>query len=378
MQLSPRLVDKKRLIRPKGVFKILVILGVLLALSFLGVYFHKPILFFVGERLSTIEVRTVQKVVTQEEAVISVVEKASPAVVSIVESRVVLNPFSGLSAQEQGIGTGFIVEGGGVILTNRHVVSDKTAEYTVVTSDGNEYEVEEIHRDFAYDLAILKISASGLPAVTLGDSEGIQVGQTVVAIGNALGRFSNTVTAGVVSGIGRGIEASAGFGSQAEYLEDVIQTDAALNPGNSGGPLFNLSAEVVGINVAIASAGENIGFSIPINIAKPVLEDFLKHGRIIRPFLGVSYYVITEDLARLHDLPQGAFVQTVFGESGAARAGVKVGDIITAIDGKAISEQTTLSKIIVSHKVGDKVTLSINRRGKEITLKATLGEAPTD
>lgn len=343
-----------------------------------GFYFREPIVSFIVERLATIEIRTVQKVVTQEEAVITVVEKTSPPVVSVVQKRIIIDPFSGPISQKQGIGTGFIIKENGVILTNRHVVSDREAQYSVVTKDGKEYGVEEIHRDFAYDLAIIKITASGLSTLTLGDSDGVQVGQTVVAIGNALGRFSNTVTTGVVSGIGRGIEASAGFGGQAEYLEDVIQTDAALNPGNSGGPLLNLSAEVIGINVAIAVGGENIGFSIPINIAKPVVSDFEKYGRIIRPFLGVSYYVITEDIAKLQDLPQGAYIQEVVKGSGAAKAGVRVGDVITAIGGQKIIERTTLAKIIASHKVGDKVTLSINRRGKEIAFKATLGEAPTD
>lgn len=358
--------------------KVILIGLVLLVFVGAGFYFRVPIVSFITERLATIEIRTVQKVITQEEAVISVVEKASPAVVSVVQKRIILDPFSGPVSQKQGIGTGFIIKENGVILTNRHVVSDKDAQYSVVTRDGKEYEAEEVHRDFAYDLAIIKISASGLSTLTLGDSDEIQVGQTVVAIGNALGRFSNTVTAGVISGIGRGIEASAGFGGQAEYLEDVIQTDAALNPGNSGGPLFNLSTEVIGINVAIAAEGENIGFAIPINIAKPVVSDFEKYGRIIRPFLGISYYVITEDLAKLRDLPQGAFVQSVVKGSGAAKAGVKVGDVITAIDGQKITERTTLAKVIISHKVGDKVTLSINRRGKERALKATLGEAPTD
>lgn len=342
------------------------------------VVYREPIISFVTDRLATLEIRTIQKVVTQEEATISVVEEASPAVVSIVQKRVIFDPFSGPIAQQQGIGTGFIIGETGVILTNRHVVSERDVQYSVVTKDGKEYGVEEIHRDLAYDLAIIKVSASGLSALALGDSDKIQVGQTVVAIGNALGRFSNTVTTGVVSGVGRGIEASSGFGTQAEYLEDVIQTDAALNPGNSGGPLLDLSAEVIGINVAIATEGENIGFAIPINIAKSVVSDFEKYGRIIRPFLGVSYYVITEDLAKLRDLPQGAFIQSVVKGSGAAKAGVKVGDIITAIDGQKITERTTLAKIVISHKVGDTITLSINRREKELTLKAILGEAPTD
>jgi len=369
MQL-PRITRKQ--------FAIFIAFVAFVIFATLVVVYREPIVSFIADRLGTIEIKTVQKVVTQEEVVIAVVKKASPAVVSIVEKQTVLNPFSGPITQQQGIGTGFVIRGDGVILTNRHVVSDTDAKYTVVTKDGKEYEVKEIHRDFAYDLAIIKVAASDLPMLTLGDSDTIQVGQTVVAIGNALGKFTNTVTTGVISGIGRGIEASSGFGTASEYLEDVIQTDAALNPGNSGGPLLNLSSEVVGINVAIAVEGENIGFSIPINTAKPVVADFEKYGRIIRPFLGISYFVITEDLARLRDLPQGAYVQSVVEGSGADKAGGRGRGVVTVIDGGKITKQTTLAKIIISHKVGDTVTLSINRNGKELTLKATLGEAPSD
>ena len=264
-----------------------------------------------------------------------------------------------------------------MILTNRHVVSDKNVKYKVMIKDGNEYDVSEVHRDLVYDLAILKVPASGLKTLSLGDSDNLKVGQTAVAIGNALGRYSNTVTTGVISGIGRGIEAASSSG-KVEYMDDIIQTDAALNPGNSGGPLINLSCEVVGINVAIAGSADNIGFSIPVNVAKPLIEGVVKHGRIIRPFLGVSYDVITDDLAKLYDVPQGAYVQAVISGTGAAEAGVKVGDIITAVDGKEIKKQTDLAKIVISYEVGDAVTLTIDRQGQEITLQVTLGESPAD
>lgn len=350
---------------------------ILIALSGTGVYFRAPIISFVKTHLPSIEVPTILRVKTQEEAVIDVVDKASPAVVSIIQTATVFDPYSGPISQKQGIGTGFVVKENGVILTNRHVVSDKSVKYKVMLKDGSEYDVSEVHRDFAYDLAIIKVPASGLKTLTLGDSDNLKVGQTTVAIGNALGRYTNTVTTGVVSGIGRGIEASSGTGD-VEYMDDVIQTDAALNPGNSGGPLLDLSAKVIGINVAIAGSADNIGFSIPINVAKPLLAGYEKHGRIVRPFLGVSYYVITDDEARLYDLPQGAYVQEVISGSGAAEAGVKEGDIITAVDGKKIEAQTALAKIIITYEVGDTVTLTISRQGKEITLKAKLTEAPAD
>lgn len=354
---------------------LIVFVLVLLALTYL---YRLPLFSFIKDRLATLEIRTIQRVVTEEEAVMAVVRQSSPAVVSVVQSKVVLDLFSGPLSQKQGIGTGFIIRENGVILTNRHVVSDLNAEYSVVMADGTEYQVEEIHRDTAYDLAIIKIAASGLPTLILGDSDQIKVGQSVVAIGNALGRLSNTVTKGVVSGIGRGVTAGSGYGGGIEKFDDVIQTDAAINPGNSGGPLLNLSSEVVGINVAVASGAENIGFSIPINLVKSAVEQFERTGKIVRPFLGVFYYLITEDAAKVQNLPQGVFVQEVFAGSGAARAGVKAGDVITALDDHLISEKNSLAKIILKYKVGDKVSLTVVRGGKTITLPAILGEAPTN
>ena len=342
-------------------------------------YFYRvPIGEFLKERLTFLEIRTVQRIVKEEDAVIEVVDDTSPAVVSVVQKKMVLDFFSGPLSQKQGIGTGFIIRENGVILTNRHVVSDQDAEYSVVTADGTEYEVKEIHRDTAYDLAILKVSASGLPTLSLGDSDQIKVGQSVVAIGNALGRLSNTVTKGIVSGIGRGITAGGSLGGDTEELDDVIQTDAAINPGNSGGPLLNLSSEVVGINVAVASEAENIGFAIPINLVKSAVDQFEQTGKIVRPFLGVSYYLITEDAAKVQDLPRGAFVQEVVAGSAAQKAGVKAGDVITAIGGGSITEKNSLAKIVLKYEVGDKVSLTVVRNGKTIALSATLGESQSD
>lgn len=323
------------------------------------------------------EIVTNQKVVSEESAVIEVVEKSSPAVVSIVSRQVVFNPFTGPASEESGIGTGFIIESNGKIITNRHVVSASNARYRVVLKDGTDYEVSEIQRDPFLDLAILKINAQDLPTVSLGDSDKLKVGQTVVAIGNALGRFTNTVTVGVVSGIGRGITASSGLG-RSEVLDDVIQTDAALNPGNSGGPLLNLSGQVIGINVATTEGADNIGFSIPVNALKSVLEGYQARGRIVRPFLGVEYVIVTEDLSVLRKLPQGAFIQRVVEGTPADKAGLKAGDIITRIDGKDISEENTLAKVIRSHQVDDVLKLTVDRNGEAVELSATLGEAPND
>ena len=337
----------------------------------------------IQDSLTQIQTETItrQKVVSEESAVIGVVEQASPAVVSIAAKQVVFSPFGGASSEDNSIGTGFIVESDGLILTNKHVVSAENARYRVILKDGTDYPVTAIHRDPFIDLAILEIDLpeadkGKLPTAELGDSSQLKVGQTAVAIGNALGKFSNTVTVGVISGIGRGIRASSGYG-RSEVLDDVIQTDAALNPGNSGGPLLNLSGEVVGINVATTSGAENIGFSIPINAVKPVLEDFKIKGRIIRPFLGIEYVIITEDLSVLRELPQGAFIQKVVSGTPAEEAGLEAGDIITKIDDQNINEQRTLAQVIRGHKVGDKLQLTVDRNGQQLELTATLGEAPT-
>ena len=321
-------------------------------------------------------IKKTQTVVEEESAVIDVVEKASPSVVSVLEKSVVFDFFRGPVSQEASIGTGFVIEKD-MILTNRHVVSDTNASYTVVDNDGNRYPVLQISRDPLNDLAVLKIENGEFPVLTMGDSDVIKVGQTVIAIGNALGRFANTVTKGVVSGIGRGITASSGLG-QYQQLEDVIQTDAALNPGNSGGPLLNLSGQVVGVNVAMGQGTENIGFAIPVNRAKELYDNF-KDGKLTsRPYLGVYHITITQDIAKEQNLPEGAFVRDVVLGSSADEAGVKPNDIITAIDKTKITQENTLGKVILQHKAGDKVKLTIWRNEKELILTVILKEAPLE
>ncbi|PIS21498.1 hypothetical protein COY33_00425 [candidate division WWE3 bacterium CG_4_10_14_0_2_um_filter_42_7] len=306
------------------------------------------------------------------------VAKASPSVVSIVAKRTSFDPFRGPMVQESGIGTGFVIDKKGTILTNKHVVSDTGTKFTVLSKDGKTYNVLQINLDPSNDLAILKTDATDLDPIELGDSDGIKLGQTVVAIGNALGRFTNTVTKGVVSGIGRGITASASPFSAGEALENVIQTDAALNPGNSGGPLIDLDGRVIGVNVAIASGTENIGFSIPINTIKPVLEEFEKSGKISRPFIGIEYILISKDVALMNSVPEGAYVKSVVTGSAAEEAGLLSGDIITEIDGEKVNDGNPLAKIIQKHKVGDRIQLSVDRNGNAKTLSATLKESATE
>ena len=324
-----------------------------------------------------------QKLVEEESVVIDVVEKVSPSVVSIaVENRQLFNPFGFEKPQEKqsGIATGFVVKEYGLILTNKHVVSADGEKYIAIikNNDGTEkkFDVKEIHRDPFNDLALIKVDASNLKPVELGDSDRLKVGQKVIAIGNALGRFENTVTTGVVSGLGRGVSPIDPSTGIAERLDDLIQTDAAINPGNSGGPLVSSAGQVIGINSAVASA-ENIGFAIKINIAKQLIDDFTKSGgKIIRPLLGIRYTHISRDTAILNDVPEGELVREVVKGSAAFDAGVKVGDIITHFDNQKLTEENTLSKLIRSKKVQDEVKIRVFRDGQTLDFNVKLGEAP--
>jgi serine protease Do len=332
------------------------------------------------------------KVVTEESVVIDVVDKVSPSVVTIgiTKTRRVgdifqidpFDPFAPFRAPtggkqqkiEQDIGSGFIVGADGLIVTNKHVVSDPDATYKVITKDDKSYEVTKIYRDPVNDLALLKISASGLPVVDMGDSSKIKVGQLAIAIGTALGEFRNTVTTGVISGMGRGITAGSPFVGDAERLDNVIQTDAAINPGNSGGPLLNSSGQVVGVNTAVSSDGQNIGFALPINVIKDAITNFNQTGQFDRPYLGVRYKLVTRDVAILNDVPEGAYIIEVVPDSPAENAGIKEEDIVTKIDGVRLSgDNAELSGHISKKKVGDTISVTVYRGSKEETVSVRLG-----
>jgi len=334
-----------------------------------------------------------QRVLTEESVVIEVAEKVSPSVVTvgITKTQRVLDLFEwdpfmdpfGFFRQpksreekiKQDIGSGFIVSSDGLVVTNKHVVADTQAKYRVITKDDKEYEVKKIYRDPVNDLAILKIDASGLKPVELGDSDKLKVGQFVIAIGTALGQFRHTVTTGVISGLGRGITAGSPFEGYVERLDNVIQTDAAINPGNSGGPLLNSAGQVIGVNVAVAAEGQNIGFALPINLVKESLNNFEKTGKFERPFLGVRYRTISQDLALLNDVPQGAYVVEVVEDSPADKAGIKEGDIITKIDDQPVREKDGgLAKLIAQKKIGETVRLTIWRNGEQKEVTAILEE----
>ena len=332
------------------------------------------------------------KVVQEESVITNVVDSVSPSVVTIgiEQTRRVVDPFSidpfdpfGSLRQpqsreeniKQDIGSGFIVTADGMIVTNKHVVSDPDAKYSVITKDDKKYDVTKIFRDPTNDLAILQIEASGLQPITMGDSSSLKVGQLAIAIGTALGEFRNTVTVGVISGVGRGITAGSPYESSAERLDNVIQTDAAINPGNSGGPLLNSAGQVIGVNTAVAAGGQNIGFALPINVVKEALNSFNATGKFARPYMGVQYKMISRDLALLNEVPEGAYVQEVVEGSPAEKGGVQRGDIITKIDGTSVKEgQDHVAKIISSKKIGDKLPIELWRDGEIQKIEVTLEE----
>jgi len=358
---------------------------------------------------------------SHEQAVIEAVKKASPSVVSIIVSKempvyeqVYDQPFKevfpgfeiefgvprleqkGTEKQRVGGGTGFIVSPDGLILTNKHVAGDSQAEYTIITYEGRHYTGKVLAKDPFQDLAILKIETEKqvdeagniikekFPVLKLGNSDGLQIGQSVIAIGYALGEFSNTVSVGIVSGLWRNITATGdGF---TETLENVIQTDAAINKGNSGGPLLNLRGEVIGVSVAMAETAQSIGFAIPINDAKRDIEQVKAQGKIVYPFLGVVYRLVTLDLQEEEDLEldYGAWIVVEEGKvsvidgSAADKAGLKQGDVILEVDGEKVTMKKTLATMIRRRYPGDKVILKVWRGGQIFTVETTLGEKTSE
>lgn len=345
----------------------------------------------------------IKKTMAKEKSpIIESVKKVTPAVASIIVTKDLpkikqyfLQPFGpwgwaipeyrqeGTKRVKVGGGSGFVVSANGVILTNRHVVADPEAKYTVILGNGKKYPAHVWACDPINDIAIIQIKAKGLTAVKLGDSSQLELGQTVIAIGNALGEFQNTVSTGVVSGLSRFITAASASG-QTEQLRGVIQTDAAINPGNSGGPLVDINGQVIGINAAVVWGAQNIGFTIPINKAKKDLEDLKRFGRIVQPSLGVRYIQLNKDLQEENKLPidYGALIAPgeipggagIVPGSAADRAGLCENDIILEFNGTKIDEKNSLASLIEECKVGKEVILKILRQGKKMKVRAILEE----
>lgn len=354
------------------------------------------------------EIMEQKRIVTEsDELIVDTIEKTMPGVVSIIISKDVPklqrfqspfggfpfffeNPFdtdgrSGSSGSEKkriGSGSGFFVSSDGLIVTNKHVVSDPQAEYTVLVGE-KDYQATVLARDPSNDIALLKIEGSGFVALPLGDSETLRVGETVLAVGNPLGEFANSVSRGIVSGLKRTLTAGSGRGD-AEQLLGIIQTDAAINPGNSGGPLLNISGEVIGIDVAMAQGAENIGFAIPINQVKKVIDQVKTTGKISTAYLGVRYVPIDEQLKKDADLPFDSGVLIARGEtlrdfavmpgSPADKAGLMENDIILEINGMKIDADHSLVSLLSQYAPNDEVTLKIWHKGDTKDVKVVLEE----
>lgn len=350
-----------------------------------------------------------QKIVAEDSAIIDVVNKTSPAVVSIIISKDVpryrnffSNPFDfpdffdpfgngqnqgqgngGTQKQQIGGGSGFLASSDGMIVTNKHVVADTGAEYTVITNDGKEHAAKVLARDPVGDIAVIKIDGQDYPTLNFGDSGNLQIGQTVIAIGNSLGEFSNTVSRGIISGLRRNLTAGSGLGDT-EKLTNIIQTDAAINPGNSGGPLLDINGDVIGINVAMAQGAQNIGFAIPANQIKKVVDQVKTTGKISTPYIGVRYMPVTDTIQKSNSLPYnyGALVArgtqitdlAVIPGSPADKAGIQENDIILELNGTKIDDKNSLSDLISQHGIGETVTLKVWHKGNENDVKVALEE----
>ena len=337
--------------------------------------------------------------------IVAIAKKVCPAVITVIVSKDLPKaenfysfPFGGkeyvmpklekgqkgkIEKTQIGGGSGFIVSENGYVFTSNHVVSDTTADYTVVLDPKHKYPVKILSRNPINDTAVLKIEGERFPCLELSDSNKIELGEEVVAVGNALGEFSDTLSAGIVSGLSRYITAFGGMDHQMQNLRGLIQTDAAINPGNSGGPLVNMEGKVIGINTAMIMGAQNIGFAIPINYAKKDLEEVKKYGKIIVPFLGVKYVLISKEMAQANKLPinDGALVvREALGESpvvkgsAADKAGVKEWDIIVECNDEKITTKNQLANILAKCKIGSETSLKVLRDGKEITLRVKLEE----
>jgi serine protease Do len=342
-----------------------------------------------------------------ESPIVAIAKKVCPAVITVIVSKDLPKaesfysfPFGGkeyvlpklekgqkskVEKTQIGGGSGFIISEDGYVFTSNHVVSDTTADYTVIVDPKHKYPAKVLSRNPINDTAVLKIveKDSKLPYLELADSNKIELGEEVVAVGNALGEFTDTLSAGIVSGLSRFITAFGGLDHQMQNLRGLIQTDAAINPGNSGGPLVNMDGKVIGINTAMIMGAQNIGFAIPINYAKKDWEEVKKYGKIIMPFLGVKYVLISKELAEANKLPvnDGALVvRENLGEppvvkgSSADKAGIKEWDIITECNGQKITIKNPLANILQKCKIGEETTFKVLRDGKELLLKATLEE----
>ena len=399
--------EQKSVLAQAVLLSTVLTLLILLSVSFIGRNIFSDYLFITLEPRFNSLIPKPEAYISDEARIISAIDKVDKAVVSVIVTKDVpvyeqyyetIDPWgffgglqitrireNGTEEREIGGGTGFIVTSDGLIVTNRHVVSDENARYSVVMTSGTVYGVTVLAKDDQLDIAILKISEApeeALPTASFGNSSSLKIGQTVIAIGNALSEFQNSVSVGVVSGLSRSIVASDGYGLT-EQLNQVIQTDAAINPGNSGGPLLNLDGEVIGVNVATSQGADNIGFALPVAVVQQIVESVKTHGEIVRPYLGVRYVMLDEERAIEYEAKSnhGALIisesdtlSAVEPGSSAERAGLRSGDIILSIDGEEL-KSLDLAIVLRSKSIGQEIKLEVLRDGVQETIFATLDKA---
>lgn len=377
---------------PRQPHKAWSVVGVVV-LCFVGSFLGAWVLLGTGlvhiDATRTINDNSAQIAQQQGEVIASVFKKVNPSTVAITTESVISTGTgftSTVQQQVEGAGSGIIISKDGYIMTNKHVVPDGTNNVTVITSDGKEYKnVHVVARDPSNDIAFVKVDGvNNLTPAQIGNSNKVQSGQQVVAIGNALGIFRNSVTSGIISGVGRPLTASDETGTNSEQLDDMFQTDAAINPGNSGGPLVNLNGEVIGMNTAVSQEGQGLGFAIPVNDAKGEINSVITQGKIVKAYIGVRYVSLTPDLAGQLGITQtqGALVSgsgnqpAVVPGSPAQKAGLQANDVITKVDGTDIVPGKGLASLLSQYAPGDKVNLTVLRGGKEQTITVTLGDYP--
>ena len=346
----------------------------------------------------------------EESGVIDAVAKANPAVISIVISKDVpvyeqyyqqLNPFgnlfgntntqqqTGTQTQTIGGGSGFFVTADGYIVTNNHVVEDTTAQYTVITNDGKKYDAKVLAKDSTLDVAVLKVNGTGFKYLSFANSDNLKLGQTAIAIGNALAEYQNTISMGIISGLSRSITAGTDTTGASEQLDGVIQTDAAINPGNSGGPLLDINGNVIGVNVAVENGANSIGFALPSSMVKTIADSVIKNGQIIKPYLGVRYIQINDTVKQDNNLSvdYGVLVTKTGSATGslavipgspADKASIVENDIILEIDGVKLDSTKSLATIIRDKQIDQTITLKILHQGTEKEVRVKLEQAPAN
>ena len=375
-------MKEERIARSHSTGKVLTIIFFCFLASFLGSWVFLSTGLVKQDASQTINNNRDNIVLQEGEVVAEVAKKVSPSVVSIVGHSDKSEVMGSIATQRQIAGTGIIISKNGYIVTNKHVLEDTSENISVILSDGTRYDnVAKVGEDPLNDIAFLKIkNGKDLKPAILGNSRNVDIGQKVVAIGNALGQFKNTVTSGIISGIGRPVVAESGDGQ--ERLEGLFQTDAAINPGNSGGPLVNLAGEVIGINTAVAAEAQGIGFAIPINMIEGLAKGVIENGKIERPYLGVQYITITPEVASEFGLSvkRGAYVFNTNGNSAvvtggpAASAGIRDKDIITKVNSMPVNERNSLAGLLSEFVPGEKINLTILRDGQQRAIEVTLGQ----